>query len=156
VYVPPLATTLPEIARRIWNAVATVTIDLLNNVRTETLHLWNQQGHQSRCPQWICVKCMPQTLDNITCSNAFSFHSFASWFTIRFTANWHSFHVYTRNMKNRLCLRMKVTRITELWLMKLKATVTSRPRLELHDSPPIATRFTYSSQVSFQKNYKIY
>jgi hypothetical protein len=36
VYVPPLATNLPELARRIRDAVTAVTLDLLNNVRTET------------------------------------------------------------------------------------------------------------------------
>jgi hypothetical protein len=35
VYMPPLATTLPELAGRIRAAVATVTLDLLNNVWTE-------------------------------------------------------------------------------------------------------------------------
>jgi hypothetical protein len=35
VYVPPLATTLPELAGRIRGAVITVTPDLLNNVWTE-------------------------------------------------------------------------------------------------------------------------
>jgi hypothetical protein len=36
VYVPPLATTLPELAGRIRDAVATVTLNLLNNMCTET------------------------------------------------------------------------------------------------------------------------
>jgi hypothetical protein len=36
VYVPPLATTLPELAGRIRDAVAKVTLDLLNNVWAET------------------------------------------------------------------------------------------------------------------------
>jgi hypothetical protein len=36
VYVPPLATTLPEFAGRLRDAVATVTLDLLNNMWTET------------------------------------------------------------------------------------------------------------------------
>jgi hypothetical protein len=36
VYVPLLATTLQELAGRIRIAVAAVTLDLLNNVRTET------------------------------------------------------------------------------------------------------------------------
>jgi hypothetical protein len=35
VNVPPLATTLPELAARIRAAVATVTLDLLDNVWTE-------------------------------------------------------------------------------------------------------------------------
>jgi hypothetical protein len=35
-YVPPLATTLPELAGSIRDTVATVTLDLLNNVWTET------------------------------------------------------------------------------------------------------------------------
>jgi hypothetical protein len=35
VYMPPLATTLPELAGRIRDAVATVTLDLLNKVWTE-------------------------------------------------------------------------------------------------------------------------
>jgi hypothetical protein len=35
VYMPPLATTLPELAGRIRDAVATVTLDLLNNVWTK-------------------------------------------------------------------------------------------------------------------------
>jgi hypothetical protein len=35
VYVPPLAATLPELARRLRDTVATVTLDLLNNVWTE-------------------------------------------------------------------------------------------------------------------------
>jgi hypothetical protein len=35
VCVPPLATTLPELAGRIRDAVATVTLDLLNNVWTQ-------------------------------------------------------------------------------------------------------------------------
>jgi hypothetical protein len=35
VYVPPLATTLQELVGRIRDAVATVTLDLLNNVWTE-------------------------------------------------------------------------------------------------------------------------
>jgi hypothetical protein len=35
VYVSPLATTLPELAGRIRDAVAIVTLDLLNNVWTE-------------------------------------------------------------------------------------------------------------------------
>jgi hypothetical protein len=34
-YMPPLATTLPELAGRIKDAVATVTLDLHNNVWTE-------------------------------------------------------------------------------------------------------------------------
>jgi hypothetical protein len=33
--VPPLATTLPELAGKIRNSVATVTLNLLNNVWTE-------------------------------------------------------------------------------------------------------------------------
>jgi hypothetical protein len=35
-YMPPLATTLPELAGRIRDAVVTVALDLLNNVWTET------------------------------------------------------------------------------------------------------------------------
>jgi hypothetical protein len=35
VYVPPLATTLPELAGRIIDSVVTVTLDLLKNVWTE-------------------------------------------------------------------------------------------------------------------------
>jgi hypothetical protein len=36
VYVPPLATTLPELAGRIRDAAVTFTLDLLNNMWTET------------------------------------------------------------------------------------------------------------------------
>jgi hypothetical protein len=36
VYVPPLAATLPELAGRVRDAVATVNLDLHNNVCTET------------------------------------------------------------------------------------------------------------------------
>jgi hypothetical protein len=39
VYVPPLATTLPELAGKIREAVATVILDLLNNVWTETEYI---------------------------------------------------------------------------------------------------------------------
>jgi hypothetical protein len=39
--VPPLATTLPELAGRIRDTVATVTLDLLNNVWTETEHRYD-------------------------------------------------------------------------------------------------------------------
>jgi hypothetical protein len=35
VYVPPLATTLPELVGRMRDAVATFTLDLFNNVWTE-------------------------------------------------------------------------------------------------------------------------
>jgi hypothetical protein len=35
VYVPPMVTTLSELAGRIRDAVLTVTLDLLNNVGTE-------------------------------------------------------------------------------------------------------------------------
>jgi hypothetical protein len=41
VYVPPLATTLPELAGRIRDAVATVSHDLLNNVWTEIEYRYN-------------------------------------------------------------------------------------------------------------------
>jgi hypothetical protein len=41
VYVPPLATTSPELVEKIIIAVARVTLDFLNNVWTETEYRYN-------------------------------------------------------------------------------------------------------------------
>jgi hypothetical protein len=62
VYVPPLAITLPELAGRIRHAVATVTLDLLNNVWTEIAYRYDICRPTSRCPHWTYVKCRPQLI----------------------------------------------------------------------------------------------
>jgi hypothetical protein len=57
-----LATTLPELPGRIEDAVATVTLELLNDVWTEIEYeIWCLPD-DSRCPHCTSVKCRSQNL----------------------------------------------------------------------------------------------
>jgi hypothetical protein len=73
VFVPPLAVTLPELDGTIGDAVATVTLDLLNNVWTEIKYRYIFRATHGALIEHL-QKCMPQILDHITYSDAFSFH----------------------------------------------------------------------------------
>jgi hypothetical protein len=92
VYVPPLATTLPELAGRLTTCGLKLNTDVIS------------AGPLS--PHSTSVKCWSQKYGHITYSNAFICHSCAFQFTSNVTVKWNTFHVYT--MKYILFLKINL------------------------------------------------